>query len=241
MSAPALKVLLIEDVPKYARLMKEMLQEYRGTRFELEWADSFDGGLQKLGEQHFDVLLLDLAVAAAHGSSSVPDLQHAAPHLPIIILSTLDDEESALKVVHQGAQDYLVHGEINTHLLVRSIRYAIERKRAEMALLQAEEKYRSIFENTIEGIFQTTTDGHYLSANSALARIYGYNSPDELIGNLTNISRDLYLEPARRAEFVALMEKHDVVSGFESEVRRRDGSVIWISENVRAVRDRQGK
>lgn len=241
MSVPVIKVLLIEDVPKYARLMRDLLQEYRGTQFELEWADSVEHGLARLKALSPDVLLLDLAVAVSRGSKTVHDLRQAAPHLPIIILSSLDDEESALKVVHQGAQDYLVHGEINTHLLVRSIRYAIERKRVEMALLQAEEKYRSIFENTIEGIFQTTADGHYLSANSALARIYGYDSPDDLIGRLTDISRELYLEPGRRSEFVALMEKHDVVSGFESQVRQRNGSVIWISENVRAVRDRSGK
>ncbi len=241
MSAPVIKVLLIEDVPKYARLMRELLEEHRETKFHLDWAESVEKGLERLEELNQDVLLLDLAVAVARGASTVPDLQQAAPHLPIIILSSLDDEESALKVVHQGAQDYLVHGKFDTHLLVRSIRYAIERKRAEMALLQTEEKYRSIFENTIEGIFQTTPDGHYLSANSALARIYGYDSREELIQNLTNISRDLYAEPGKREEFVALMEKHDVVSGFESQVRRRDGTVIWISENVRAVRDRQGK
>ena len=241
MSAPVIKVLLIEDVPKYARTMKEMLHEYRGTRFELDWVDSFEAGLQKLASSTPDVLLLDLAVAAAHGTKSVPALQQAAPHLPLIILSTLDDEESALKAVHQGAQDYLVQGEIDTHLLVRSIRYAIERKRAEMALLHAEEKYRSIFENTIEGIFQTTPGGKYLSANSALARIYGYNSAEELMNSLTNISSELYVDPGRRNEFVALMEKNDVVSGFESRVYRKDRSIIWISENVRAVRNRGGQ
>jgi phosphoserine phosphatase RsbU/P len=239
MTAAVIKILLIEDVPKYARVMQDLLKDHE--QFQLEWVDSVERGLERLEEVTPDVLLLDLAVAVAHGGKTVPNLQQAAPHLPIIILSSLDDEDSALKVVHEGAQDYLVHGEINTHLLVRSIRYAIERKRAEMALLQAEEKYRSIFENTIEGIFQTTADGHYISANRALARIYGYDSPDELIGNLTNISRDLYVQPARRGEFVALMEKNDVVSGFESQVRRRDGTVIWISENVRAVRDRTGK
>jgi sigma-B regulation protein RsbU (phosphoserine phosphatase) len=241
MTVPVIKVLLIEDVPKYARLMKDMLQQHRGTQFELEWVDSFDAGLQKLADTEPDVVVLDLAVASARGSSTVPDLLHAAPHLPLIILSSLDDEDSALKAVHQGAQDYLVQGEIDTHLLVRSIRYAIERKRAELALHQAEEKYRSIFENTIEGIFQTTPEGKYLSANSALARIYGYSSAEELIHSLTNISSELYVEPGRRNEFVALMEKNDVVSGFESRIRRKDGSVIWISENVRAVRGRNGE
>lgn len=241
MSASVIKVLLIEDVPKYARLMRDMLQEHRGTRFEMEWSDSFERGMQALADFKPDVLLLDLAVAVSRGASTMPDLQHAAPHLPIIILSSLDDEEAALKAVHQGAQDYLVQGEVNLHLMVRSIRYAIERKRAEMALLQAEEKYRSIFENTIEGIFQTSPGGKYLSANSALARIYGYGSVEELMSSLTNISRELYVEPGRRNEFVALMEKHDVVSGFESRVHRKDGSIIWISENVRAVRNRRGE
>ena len=207
-SAAVIRVLLIEDVPKYARMMKEMLQEDRRSQFALEWVDSFEGGLQKLEQEDFDVLLLDLAVAAARGNKAVPDLQHAAPHLPIIILSTLDDEDSALRAVHQGAQDYLVQGEMDSHLLVRSIRYAIERKRAELALLQAEEKYRSIFENTIEGIFQTTPEGKYLSANPALARIYGYETADELIAGLTNISSELYVEPGRRNEFIALMEKN---------------------------------
>ena len=241
MSAAVIRVLLIEDVAKYARMMKEMLQEDRRNQFALEWVDSFEGGLQKLEQADFDVLLLDLAVAAARGNKAVPDLQHGAPHLPIIILSSLDDEDSALRAVHQGAQDYLVQGEMDSHLLTRSIRYAIERKRAELALLQAEEKYRSIFENTIEGIFQTTPEGKYLSANPALARIYGYASAEELIAGLTNISSELYVEPGRRNEFIALMEKNDVVTGFESRIHRKDGSIIWISENVRAVRDRNGK
>ena len=168
---PEIKVLLIEDVPKYARLMKDMLQQYRGTQFTLEWADTFDGGLQKLADNEPDVLLLDLAVAAARGNSTVPDLLHAAPHLPLIILSSLDDEDSALKAVHQGAQDYLVQGEIDTHLLVRSIRYAIERKRAELALHQAEEKYRSIFEKSKEAVFTTDLSLLFKDVNTAMVNL----------------------------------------------------------------------
>lgn len=116
-----------------------------------------------------------------------------------------------------------------------------ERKRAESALREAEEKYRSIFENAIEGIFQTTADGCYLSANPALARMYGYKSPEELIARLTNIGRQLYVNPNRRAEFLAALDHHKEVSDFESQVYRSDGSIIWISENARAVRHEQGK
>src|SRR5919199_687286 len=116
-----------------------------------------------------------------------------------------------------------------------------ERKRSESALRQAEEKYRSIFENAGEGIFQTTPDGRYLSANPALARMYGYKSPEELIARLTNIARQLYVEPNRRAQFIAALEQDQAVSDFESQVYRSDGTIIWISENARAVRDERGQ
>jgi diguanylate cyclase (GGDEF)-like protein/PAS domain S-box-containing protein len=112
-----------------------------------------------------------------------------------------------------------------------------ERKRAEEALQQAEANYRSIFENTLEGIFQSTCDGRYVSANPALARLYGYSTPTELVARLTDIEHQLYVEPYRRAEFIRLLQENDAVSDFESQVYRKDGSVIWISENARAVRD----
>jgi PAS domain S-box-containing protein len=107
-------------------------------------------------------------------------------------------------------------------------------------LHSAEEKYRSIFENSVEGIFQTTLDGYYITANPMLAKIYGYDSPQDLIANITNIKEQLYVDSQRRAEFVRLMQEHDTVAGFESQIYRRDGNKIWISENVRAIRDEVG-
>lgn len=112
-----------------------------------------------------------------------------------------------------------------------------ERKRSEEALQQAEAKYRNIFENALEGIFQSTVDGHYLCANLSLARLYGYSSPAELMRHLTDIGHQLYVKPQRRTEFVRLLQQNDAVSDFESQVYRKDGSVIWIAENARAVRD----
>ena len=112
-----------------------------------------------------------------------------------------------------------------------------ERKWAIEALRQTEAKYRSIFENAIEGIFQTTTDGRYITANPMLARIYGYSSPKELIAQVCDIGQQIYVDADRRAEFIRLLQKHDIVSDFESQVYRQDGKVIWISEQARAVRD----
>lgn len=103
------------------------------------------------------------------------------------------------------------------------------------------EMYRSVFENAVEGIFQTTPEGRYLDVNPALARIYGYDSPEDLMESVTDIAGQLYVDDARREEFVALMERCGSVRNFESEIYRKDGSRIWIAENVRAVADGQGE
>src|SRR5580692_715037 len=103
-----------------------------------------------------------------------------------------------------------------------------------------ETNYRSIVEHAIEGIFQTTPDGQYLLANPALAGIYGYSSTDELKGNVKEIARQLYVDPERRTEFIRQMDEQDAVWGFESPIYRKDGTVIWISENVRVIRDDAG-
>ena len=116
-----------------------------------------------------------------------------------------------------------------------------ERKQTEEALRQAETKYRSIFENAVEGIFQTTVDGHYLTVNPMLARIYGYNSPSELMATLTDIQHQLYVDHDRRLEFIQLMRNQGAVWGFESQVYRQDGSIIWISECARALYNNQGE
>jgi len=107
--------------------------------------------------------------------------------------------------------------------------------------LTDEQRYRGIFEHAIEGIFQTTPDGRYIGANPALARMYGYDSAKELTGELRDIARQLYVNPGRRDEFLQEMDRHGRVANFESQVFRKDGSVIWISENTVAVRDSSGR
>jgi PAS domain S-box-containing protein len=115
-----------------------------------------------------------------------------------------------------------------------------ERKRVEKELGQSEERYRSIFENAVEGIFQTTLDGKYVAVNPALARMYGYDSPEDMIPTITDIASQLYVDPGRRNEFIRLMQAQEEVTGFEALVYRKDGSFIWISENVRTRRDQAG-
>jgi diguanylate cyclase (GGDEF)-like protein/PAS domain S-box-containing protein len=115
-----------------------------------------------------------------------------------------------------------------------------ERKESLQALREAERRYYTLFENALEGIFRTTLDGQFLDANPALARIYGFDSPAELIGSLKDIREQLYVQTSRREEFMQLIKTRGVVANFESRIRRRDGEIIWISENARAVYNEAG-
>jgi PAS domain S-box-containing protein len=130
------------------------------------------------------------------------------------------------------------HGKVTHFVAIQ--RDITDRKRAEQSLRAAEEKYRSIFENATEGIFQTTADGRFLNANVALARMFGFETPMHLMTHFTDLGKQLYLDKNRRAEFIRTMQERDFVSDFESQVRRQDGAVIWISEQARAVRNDAG-
>ena len=101
--------------------------------------------------------------------------------------------------------------------------------------------YRSLFENAVEGIYRTTPDGRYLDANPALARIYGYDSPSELIAGLTDIAHDLYVNPSDRDRFREILDRDSVVRNFEARGHGKDRRVIWIAENARAVRNGRGQ
>ena len=116
-----------------------------------------------------------------------------------------------------------------------------ERMKAEEERLLAEEKYRGIFENAVEGIFQSTVEGRLVTANPALARMFGYDSPEDLLENVSDVAGQLYLAPERREEFNRLIVRDGYVSGFEVQIRRKDGGTMWASTSARAIRDAQGE
>src|SRR5262245_929873 len=235
-----LKVLLIEHDPGFARQVGDMLGQARELSAEMLSATDLRRGLTALNGNQFDVVLMDISVPDGAGLGNVSLIKAEAPLLPVIVAGEADDETVALEAVRAGANDYVVKNQLNAGWLERSIRYAIEQHRTDKLLFAAEARYHSVFDHLVEGIFQTTPEGKYVMANAALARIYGYDSPEELMHGLTDISRRLYVKEGRRDEFVRLMQERDTLSGFESQVYRKDGSIIWISENCRAVRDSQG-
>ena len=107
-------------------------------------------------------------------------------------------------------------------------------------LKEAETRYRGMFENAIEGIYQSTPDGSYVIVNTALARMYGYEHPDELLNQVSDIQNQIYVDPTMREQFKRQIEQTGFVHGLEYQVRRCDGSIIWISESARVVRDASG-
>lgn len=125
-------------------------------------------------------------------------------------------------------------------LVAGHIQDATTKKEAEAVYREAERRYRSIFENTIEGIYQSTPDGRFVTANPAMARMFGYDSPEHFTAGIGGIDHEFYVERTRRADFLRLIEKDGQVRDFESQAYRRDRSIIWISENARAVKDANG-
>lgn len=151
------KILLIEDNPGDTRLIQEMLAEvkvasFEVTSFEIECLDSLLNGLKRLERGGIDLVLLDLLLPDSHGLETFTSVYSRAPGVPIIVLSCLNDEVLAVEAVRKGAQDYLVKGQFDGNLLVRSICYAIERKRTEEQLKESLNNLRE----TLEGVIQAT-------------------------------------------------------------------------------------
>ncbi len=116
-----------------------------------------------------------------------------------------------------------------------------ERRQVEQELKKTQEMYRNIFEHAVEGIFQTTLDGKFIHANPAIAQIFGYGSPRELIDSVNNIGTQIYVDPQSRDAFMRLLNENYTTQLFTTECYRKDGSVIWVSISSRAVTDEEGR
>ena len=142
-------------------------------------------------------------------------------------------------VTERGAAFRVAEGH-SSERIAGHIQDATTKKEAEAIYRESERRYRSIFENTVEGIYQSTMEGHFITANPAMARMFGYESAEAFMAGIEIIDRHFYVNPQRRTEFVQLIRVDGQVKDFESQAYRRDGSVIWISENARAVKDPNG-
>ncbi|TLD40376.1 MAG: diguanylate cyclase/phosphodiesterase (GGDEF & EAL domains) with PAS/PAC sensor(s) [Candidatus Jettenia ecosi] len=158
MNKKRIRVLLIDDNSDEVRLIQEILKEDDTVKFELEHASQFLVGLEYLKEKRFDVLLLDLNVPDNGGLHKLSQVRTQSPKLPIVVLTGFIDEVIGAKVVQAGAQDYLIKEEVNSKLLVRSIRYAIERKRVEEELRAVNESLECRVAERTSALAKTNTE-----------------------------------------------------------------------------------
>lgn len=174
MTGDRIRVLLIEDNPADALLIREMLKEAKNAVFELVHTDRLARGIERLDEEHFDVVLLDLKLPDSRGIDTFTGLHAEIPHVPIIPLTGTEDEQLAARLVREGAQDYLVKGDVESSILAGAVRLAIERKKSEEALRRSEHRYRALFEATGTAMALIAEDGTLSLVNAEFEKLSGY-------------------------------------------------------------------
>jgi two-component system, cell cycle sensor histidine kinase and response regulator CckA len=176
MAHQIIKVLLIEDNPGDARLIQEFLQEITSIQFEFAHVPLLQQGLTRLQSEHFDIILLDLFLPDSRELETFAEIHKLARTVPIIVITGLNDETLAVKAVHEGAQDYLVKGQLSTELLSRSIRYAIERKQTEQKI----HEQAALLDISSDAILVQDLDSKILFWNKGSERLYGWQATEAM-------------------------------------------------------------
>lgn len=172
---PPIKILLVEDNPADADLLQEILEEAIGVEWELVPVELRREAIFMLTNQHFNAVLLDLSLPDSHGLETLIRLREIAPDTPMVVMTGLDDEAIALEAVRLGAQDYIVKGRITSQLLVRSLRYAIERSQTLHLLTESERRFRAIFDQTFQLMALLTPEGIVVEINQTALDFMGDN------------------------------------------------------------------
>lgn len=235
------KVLLIEDNPGDARLMREYLADPAGAPFELEHVTSLADGLTRLARGGIDLVLLDLSLPDSPMAETFKRAHAAAPEVPIIVMSGLDDEKHAIETVQEGAQDYLVKAFVDTRLLVHAMRYAIERKRAEEALAHERDLLHTLMDNLPDRIYFKDLESRFTRISKAVAGQFKIGHPREAMGKT---DRDFFsaehAEIAVRDEEQVMRSGEPILGKIEREVLP-DGGVTWALTSKLPLRNRQGR
>ncbi|MEE9465115.1 MAG: response regulator [Candidatus Neomarinimicrobiota bacterium] len=204
-------LLLVEDNESDVLLLKQMLASIHKPgmlqqHFDLVYADRPSIAIQKLAEEEIDLILLDLSLPESRGLDTFTKINGAAPNLPIIVMTSLDDEEVGIQAVRSGAQDYLIKGQVQGELLVRSIMYAIERKQAEEKLRESEARFRTLVEHAPEAIIVLDADqGRFVDANGRAVHLFGIEHTELLGLDISHISPEV--QPNGRPSNEVFMEK----------------------------------
>jgi PAS domain S-box-containing protein len=235
MSEP-LRVLVVEDNPPDVDLIQEYMVTSGPTHFQIDCVSRLAEAIVRLERGSFDLLLIDLGLPDSRGLETFNKLRKAAPNTPIIILTGHDDEETARIAVRNGAQDYLIKGEIIGNVLVRSAKYAIERKRLQTEMQERESKLRAILDLLPVGVSVLDAKRKVSFMNSALGSVLGISEEGLLNGDYETrkyLRPDGTPMPAEEFASSRAMAEQRAVYNIETGVMKEDGAVIWT--NVSAV------
>jgi two-component system, cell cycle sensor histidine kinase and response regulator CckA len=229
-------VLVVEDNPDHAEMITVMLARARGSGWCVDRVPDLGSGLQWLSRQRPDVVLLDLNLPDSRGMDSVIRVCARVPEVPVVVVTAYNDDATGLAAMQSGAQDYLIKGQFEEAILSRTLRFAIERKRAEVAAA----RLAAIVENSSDGIFSSSLEGVVLTWNHGAELLYGY-SAEEACGRS---AQDLMIPPERHEEMVAILRRICLgvrVGTLETERRTRDGEPIQVSLSVSPIVDPAGR
>ena len=236
-----LKVLLIEDNPGDARLIREYLSDETGAAFSLEHTPLLAAGLERLAHGGIDLVLLDLSLPDSPMPGTFQRVHDAAPQVPIIVMSGLDDEQVAMQTVQEGAQDYLVKGRVEARLLVHAMRYAIERKRVTEAFERERELFHTLMDNIPDRVFFKDTASRFTRINRALAGHFRVAHPREAAGRSdADFFTAEHADSARQDER-RVMETGEPILGKIERETLPDGGVSWALTSKLPLRDHRGQ
>lgn len=241
MGTKKINILLIEDDPGDADILREILFEKNKDTFAVIWFDRLQKGLAYLAQDDVDVVLLDLSLPNSHGLETFTKVYAQAPHIPIVVLSGLDDETMAVEAVHAGAQDYLVKGEVEGGLLARALRYAIERKRVEETLRESEERYALAARGANDGLWDWNLKTNQIYYSPRWKTMLGHDDPLEIGSDPEEWFHRVH--PDDREQLQRDINAHlaGLTPHLENEHRmfHVDGSYRWMLCRGLAVRDGQ--
>src|SRR5580693_7838297 len=241
----ALKLLLlVEDNPGDARLLREMLNEAGAHKTELTQAESMSEAEKRLVERLFDIVLIDLGLPDAQGLEAVRRARAVAPRVPLVVLTGLDDESLATQALQEGAQDYLIKGQIEKRGLLRALRYAIERKSMEEALFVVKERAQVTLNCIGDAVVCTDISGNITFLNLVAEKMTGWPW-EEAVGrpmdDVFRIQDALTRETTPNPMDVAMGLNRTVHLPANCILIRRDGFETPIEDSVAPIHDREGK
>ena len=234
-----IRILYVDDYPLDRQLVRDALEREHGG-FQVTEAASRAQFEAALAKGSFDLVLSDFNILGFEGLQVLDAVHAKDARVPVVIVTGTGSEEVAVEAMKRGAAEYVIKTSKHIQRLPITIHAVLEKKYLEEERKRAEERFRSIYENAVEGIYQSTLDGRYLNINPATAHIYGYDSPRDMMTQVLDIKSQIYVHAEDRADFIRLLTENGKVENFEVQNYRKDRSIIWIQTNARLVQVGKG-